>query len=349
MKSKNIFKGILATAVLGLTVQACKYEPPVEPALVPNKGTADFSKYVAIGNSLTAGFADNALYGEVQRNSFPALMAESFKEVGGGAFNQPDINSEVGFSGLAGATPLGRLRLINPGPCDMSTALQGQFKRGISPRPIVPGEIPTAYSGNKQALNNFGVPGVSLPGSFSPLLAQNPLYARFASAPGTSSLIQDAANAKGTFFTMWLGNNDALGYATSGGTGTLTPAPQFQALFNLALDSMLNATPNTKGLVATIPDVTSIPFFAAVTNNIRPFALDSATAAQLNGLYQMNGLGNPGFRPGNVNYFTIVTGTGVRQYLPEKDFFVLNTPTDSLGTGGYDACDPANPAKQRAS
>ncbi len=67
---KNI-KYILLTAVLvGFT--ACNDEEdfedqldnPIEEVVYPDltSGTADFSNYVAIGNSLTAGFTDNALF-----------------------------------------------------------------------------------------------------------------------------------------------------------------------------------------------------------------------------------------------------------------------------------------------
>ncbi|MGB3779776.1 MAG: hypothetical protein WA960_15550, partial [Tunicatimonas sp.] len=48
--------------------------PPLaaEPPPTGTPGTADFTKYVALGNSLTAGFMDAALYTRGQQNSFPA-------------------------------------------------------------------------------------------------------------------------------------------------------------------------------------------------------------------------------------------------------------------------------------
>ena len=55
----------------------------------PDPGSADFSTFVALGDSLTAGYADSALYRHGQENSFPAIMAQQFVSVGGGAFNQP--------------------------------------------------------------------------------------------------------------------------------------------------------------------------------------------------------------------------------------------------------------------
>ena len=46
-------------------------EPEAQTPETPSKGNADFTKYVAIGNSLTAGFQAGALFTEGQQNSFP--------------------------------------------------------------------------------------------------------------------------------------------------------------------------------------------------------------------------------------------------------------------------------------
>ena len=50
-------------------------------------GDANFSTYVSLGNSLTAGFADNALYRISQENSMPNILSGQFSLVGGGNFN----------------------------------------------------------------------------------------------------------------------------------------------------------------------------------------------------------------------------------------------------------------------
>jgi hypothetical protein len=51
-------------------------------------GVANFSKYVALGNSLTSGYSDGALFIEGQK-SYTNIMAEQFKAVGGGEFKIP--------------------------------------------------------------------------------------------------------------------------------------------------------------------------------------------------------------------------------------------------------------------
>ena len=257
--------------------------PPADPKIVTQEpasdGDADFTKYIAIGNSLTAGFMDAALYDRGQMNSFPKILSTQFKAVGGGDFNQPDINSENGFSGLSGRMPLGRLKLN---------------ERSL-PAPITPGEIPTSYTGNKNTLNNFSVPGILVAESLLPTLRLGPTgrlyYARFASNLLTSSLISDAADAMrrgGTFFTFWLGGNDILGYAIDGaddmGGDPYTPVADFRVKYKEALDSILKAAPSAKGLIANIPSVTAAPFFTTIKYN--DFVLTRTDAVQADNTYR---------------------------------------------------------------
>lgn len=56
---------MIAVAILGMA--SCK---PELSTITPSKGNADFSRYIAVGNSLTSGYADNGLYLEGQKNSF---------------------------------------------------------------------------------------------------------------------------------------------------------------------------------------------------------------------------------------------------------------------------------------
>src|SRR6185312_7949738 len=75
---------------------ACK---PNLKTNTPSKGSADFSRYVSVGNSLTAGYADGSLYRTGQENSYPERLSEQFKMVGGGSFKQPLMPGESGYPG----------------------------------------------------------------------------------------------------------------------------------------------------------------------------------------------------------------------------------------------------------
>ncbi len=303
------FRSIWGLIIFSFLLFSCeqevieKYEPVTEiPPVVetPTAGSAVFTKYVAIGNSLTAGYMNGALYTAGQDNSLAAQLAKQFELVGGGVFNQPDIESVNGFFGVAGGIVLGRLRLSAP---------------TNTPVPIIPGDIPTLYEGNKSALNNFGVPGVTLLTALIPQTggpaspqnpAYNPLYARFASNPGTSTLVGDAAAALadgGTFFTFWLGNNDVLGYAVGGASNPniLTSVDDFRTRYNAALGAMLAANATAKGMIANIPNVTDVPFFKTVLFNQIVFSQDQAALVeQLNNGYAQFNQGIQAYNAGTL-------------------------------------------------
>ena len=83
-KNIKLYLGIAAMAVLAAS---CK--PEISREFEPSQGNVDFSKYIAVGNSLTAGFADGGLYLEGQQVAFPNLLAEKMKTHGGGEFVTP--------------------------------------------------------------------------------------------------------------------------------------------------------------------------------------------------------------------------------------------------------------------
>lgn len=290
---KNIKIYLFAILALTFFIQSCdedvklleqlEEENPLPAAITGTPGALDLSKYVSIGNSLTAGFMDNALYTSGQDHSFPNLLAQQFQisGIGGGTFNQPDIGSANGFSGTDGTNVFGRFEL--------SLSL-------LRPVPTV-GEAPTAFGGDKSALNNFGVPGMRLVDVADPSLAsRNGLYGRFASQPGVSTVLGDALDADPTFFSFWLGNNDILGYAVGGGSNEalITDAGAFQSSLTQALGGLVQS--GAQGVVMTIPQIVLTPFFRAVPYNAIPMteqgtvdALNNAFAglnAALDGLAQ---------------------------------------------------------------
>lgn len=284
MKNLKKYSIVLSLAVI---MGACdQYKLPEIEQPTAGSGGLDVTKMVSIGNSLTAGYMNGALYTDGQNNSFPSIIAAQMKLVGGGDFNQPTINSVNGYYGTSGGALLGRLYL----------------KGTTSPKPTpkIPGELPTPFTGNKATLNNFGVPGITIGTAQLPDLGNpnspyyNGLYARFASSPGVSTVLKDAAAALangGTFFTFWLGNNDVLGYATNGAdqndpTRPLTSNTAFDAYYAAGVKTILDAKTGTKGAVANIPDVTGIPYFSLVPYNALPVPLPNGTTATiLNGAF----------------------------------------------------------------
>lgn len=242
-----------------LLLGACKPEIHTPK---PVAGSADFSRYISVGNSLTAGYADGGLYLAGQQVSYPSIIGKQMQAVGGGAFTQPLFSTAQsngsGYLSLTG---------FNADGTPITTAVTTNL--GIRGQVTVPGFgnviLYTKYSGD---INNYGVPGIkllhityapygNLNGYFERLLPGNP--------PTNSTTYLDFVMAKPfTFFSNWLGNNDALSYATSGGAGdVLTDKNTFAYLYNVLITTLTSK--GQKGVVATIPDVTSIPYFNTIT------------------------------------------------------------------------------------
>ncbi|WP_340066218.1 G-D-S-L family lipolytic protein [Ascidiimonas aurantiaca] len=275
----------LFIAFLGLIACESDDDNEIVTEVEITSGTADFTTYVSLGNSLTAGFTDGALFIAGQQNSTPNILATQFALAGGGTFTQPLMNDNLG------GVLLGTMQILE----------NRLFFNGSGPARL-PGNPTTDLSSSLSgSFNNMGVPGAksfhlgaegygNLAGVESG--AANPYFARFASS-STASVIGDALAQNPTFFSLWIGNNDVLSYATSGGTGTdqtgnpdptsygpndITDPTVFAQVY-AGYVQLLTAN-DAKGVVANIPYVTSIPFFTTVPYN--PVPLDAATAGQLN-------------------------------------------------------------------
>jgi len=302
------FKIYLIAGLLFLA--ACKPEIH-NPA--PTKGRADFSRYIAVGNSLTAGYSNGGLYLAGQQNSYPAIMAKQMLAVGGGTFKQPLFatgqENGSGYLKLTGFDASG-----NPITAPVTTDLA---IRGILP---VPGfgnvTLYTKYTGD---IENYGVPGIKLLNiTYAPYGNLNGFFERMlpGDAPTNTTDYLDFVTAKSfTFFSDWLGNNDALAYATGGGVGdVLTDKTVFAELYELSIEKLTAS--GQKGVLGTIPDVTSIPYFNTVT-----------VGAILAGVQKQN----PAVKALYVN--ALVSGT---TYAPRvataNDLIILTFPTSMIGT-----------------
>lgn len=278
----------------------CPQEAPAACPPGSSAGSADFTKFVSMGSSYTAGFQAGALFNEGQANSLAKILATQFSCVGGGAFNQPDIGSENGFN-----------IFVTPNPVIAATITTfGRFKlQGTPPKPtpVLAGNeaIPNPslnpsfmYAGNKAALNNFAVQATLLAqiltpaagnwGDPDPAKGFSPFYGRFASNPGTSTILGDAITKAPTFFMFWSGMDDYLLHAAFGGDATkapLTPVDGtvgvgFAATYGYAISQFLGSNPNLEGVVGNFPSVFALPHFTSVPYN--PIPMDGTQAAAAN-------------------------------------------------------------------
>ncbi len=265
---------------------------PVAVPVTGDAGDLDLSNYVALGNSLTAGFTDGALYPEGQATSFASLLAGQFALAGGGSFEYPNISNGNGFGGVNGETIIGKAFI------DVAAALE-------DPSNAIQFTAGNALTANTvTGLNNFGVPGARIVDAVTAGYGMfNPFYGNFQSSAG-ASMLGDAVAANPTFFTVWLGANDVLGFARNGGTETdgdqiegnqenatnpalLTSEANFSASLTATLDAM--TANGAKGVILNIPPVTTTPYFQIVTTLAGGVELipitSQAQADQINGAY----------------------------------------------------------------
>lgn len=270
-------------------------EVMVEERAELNAGSADFSNYVSLGNSLTAGFTDGALFQAGQTLSLPNLLSQKFSLVGGGSFTQPLTNDNLG--GLAaGGVRIQAPRLVfgGAGPVGLETIIGD-----------VTVTTDIALNNPTGPFNNLGVPGAKSFHLLAPgygnlanvsLGLANPYFVRMTGTTPNISVLEMAVSQAPSFFTLWIGNNDVLGYATTGGDGT-NPITPVSGVPGVGFDGSYGALIATltaggaQGVVANIPNVTDVPHFTTVPHNpLDPTNPDfGSQIATLNGIFsQLN-------------------------------------------------------------
>jgi hypothetical protein len=376
MNTFSLKKTWPAVALLGLA--AC--QPELDAPAV-DKGSADFSSYVAIGNSLTAGFQSGGLANFGIETSYPAILAQQFALAGGGDFVSPKFDEGQkdgsGYLKFYGLTTAGSPVILAPGQ-SATVTLAGQ----TTPRTFTnnPADYKFAFTGrtlpapplgsgaqelapfNTAQPNNLGVPGISVlsadrTASSVPQIAGaaqiygnlNNYYQRLLPAAdrGVTDYTTFIGRKNATFFTCWLGNNDVLTYATNGGVAVATDP--FSNLTDTTsfgrgyrnIVRTISKTGTVKGVVANIPNVTNVPYFTAVP-----------VASIIAGIKA-----NPNIPNAAAASLYITTGTGTVREATSADLLTLpassvigsasTTPGNPLPVGvGYSATQ-ANPLPSR--
>ena len=331
MKLFKLISALLTVSVVAFYA-GCTDTAPSEPAA--GLGSVTITSYVAIGNSLPAGYQSNAWYESSQIYSYPNLLATQLRVSGANVtFVQP-LWSDPGtpIEGTNIPSQYFVLSLVGPkiGPDFTKTA--GGPKNLAYAAPYnnlaIPGAFIYDFLNAKDSSTCFSAFGG----------VRNPLFTTTLRGLGTQ--FQQAKILRPNLVTFELGDNDVLAYATSGGASPITPAATFQQLFFLSMDSLRTALgPNAIIMAANIPEVTSIPF--ATTIPSRGLVLTQAQADGLNaatgGVFQFTA---------GVNGFLAFTGTGSPanptpvKKLTASDYVLLTCPQDSLKSAGWGSLKP---------
>lgn len=283
-------KNILYIITFAILFVGCN-DKSTEPELSVT-GNADFSVFVSIGNSVTAGFQSNSLFERGQKYSYPNLIAKQVNT----PFTQPII-SEPGVH---------ISRIIYKG---VSTGGWFKFDEQHDRGELTNASYPSPY-------NNLAVPGAHLEdvlhttNMFNAVGGINPFFdlilRNYDKNYGTQ--FQQAKRLKPTFLTLWIGNNDILGYATSGASGDEpTSGEDFHSAYKDLIDSIKIL--NTSVVTANIPDVTVLPYFTAINVSF----MDNGTEVQYYGR----------------------TKTGIRKLVQGSDFITLTAASFIFNSDGY--------------
>ncbi|WP_420126504.1 SGNH/GDSL hydrolase family protein [Longimicrobium sp.] len=222
---------LAATVLLGACVGDGDEILSVNPT--PNGGTL-FTRYVALGNSITAGFQSGGINDSLQTRAYPVLLAQR----AGTPFESPLIarpGCPRPFLAPLGST--GRL-----GTADSCTRIN-----------------------NPRITNNVAVPGERLRDLY--VFPSGQLASLNTLLVGPRTQVRAMIEARPTFVSVWIGNNDALeatvggilGPRAAGADSSLTQLSVFQSQLNTLVDSIKAAGPQGVMLVGVVNAIAAAP------------------------------------------------------------------------------------------
>jgi len=224
----------LSLAAGVLLLGACHEDGTLEPPATPTGG-ALLSHYVAMGNSITAGFQSAGINDSTQKQSYARLIANAsgapyYYQSLRGRGCAPPFTNNVSQARVGGGTA---------GTCDL----------------VAPAEHPW--------LTNVAVPGaraIEMTNNLAtPVSGSNALTTIIL---GGETQAQRMIEAQPTLVTMWAGNNDVLGALTNAANPGVSVAVTASGSFNSSYDSAAAAIASTgaKALLIGVVDVTNIPY-----------------------------------------------------------------------------------------
>jgi GDSL-like lipase/acylhydrolase family protein len=236
IRSSSMIRAV-AVATIAALATACADNGPtaVVPAPVPVNSL--FTTYVAIGNSLTAGYQSGGINDSTQQLSYPSLLAQSMK-------------TRYAYASLAA-----------PGCAPPIVNFQTQARLGGGTASTCALRSPSSIT---TVLNNVAVPGATVADPTGITTTTSNALTTF--ILGGKTQVAKAADANPTFISAWIGNNDVLSAALSGyivPTSGISPGVTSQASFQTSYAAMvagLKAIPTLKGAILIgVLNVTAVP------------------------------------------------------------------------------------------
>jgi len=294
----------LGIPLAGLIVlAACTLqEPELKQTTASKNDSLYFSRFMALGDNIIAGYQNAALTEKHQHYSFVAQIARQ-----GGAVNFPDSKTEAGYVNfqqpLIGYPGIGALSYAGYGTIELFNLDNPNTPNTVNPDPLIkaipyedyPDYDPTVMPFISEEVmlyplpySNLGIPGIVMEdilkgktqlkskshSGMIPVILRNPLPEPY----GELTAYQQAKLFQPSILLCWVGMYDVLGYAqyTAGDQPSLsepTPADYFSEKFRDMTDSLL--TLRTNLIIGNIPDITELPYF----NTVPAVVIDTVTNA----------------------------------------------------------------------
>ena len=248
-----------------------------DESLLESEATdARFERYVALGNSITAGYQADGINQTLQQQSYAVRLAAQMET----PFEVPSLRSP-------GCPP----PLTNIFPPERAAPVECALRS--SPTPL--------------RLNNVAVPGAWVQDALTNTGPETHPNALTTFILGGRTQVEAAMAVKPTFATVWLGNNDVLRAALAGNPALATPPSDFETRYTQVLDSLESAGTEA-GALASVADVTLIP-------NLSPGQAYAAAESQINQLGQQQAAndGDPNTNWGNYEVTNCASGPPATQ------------------------------------
>lgn len=191
-----------------LTMAGCLEDEIAEPVVTPEPGGDLFLRYVALGNSITAGFQSGGLSDSTQQRAYPVVLAErAGADFAVPLFNDPGCPPPFVESVLEGTRRIGDAA---DDTCGLRSVPAPRF------------------------VQNLAVPSARIATLLDASVASNALTFFIL---GGRTQIERMREVDPTLVSIWIGNNDALEAAVTGQPENLTPVGEFEE----SLDSVVAA------------------------------------------------------------------------------------------------------------
>ena len=244
---KKIIISLSLLSFIVLSIIGCEdYSELTAPSI--DFGSANFSRFVAIGNSLTMGEQSSSVFEAGQKYSIGNIIARQV----GISYEQAILSDP----GSPGRLEIEKFNIVNgsPVPVLYTNPNQGSPTNLLYPAPYNNLGIKGAFlydvlyttNANNCYTANFGVP--------------NPLFDVVLRGNGTQ--LQQAMIQQPTLITLWIGNNDILAYATRGGLFPPTDPGVFQSQYTELLSTL--HTTGAQIIIGSLPDGLLTPYFNTI-------------------------------------------------------------------------------------